>query len=237
LKADTINIQRIKSKKNDTKIILDDEVSNKSKIRENIEAIIIAVILALFIRTFIIQAFKIPSGSMIPTLLIGDHILVNKFVYNVKIPFVNWTIIPFKKPQRQDIVVFKYPKDPDKDYIKRVIGIAGDIVEIKEKKVFINGKPIKDEHAYFTDNNVKNGRFFSRDNYGPEKVPENHLFVLGDNRDNSYDSRYWGFVNIDAVKGNAFIVYSSWDTSDVNWTLSDFFNINIRWGRFGHILR
>ena len=237
MKADTINIQRIKSKKNDTKIILDDEVSNKSKIRENIEAIIIAVILALFIRTFIIQAFKIPSGSMIPTLLIGDHILVNKFVYNVKIPFVNWTIIPFKKPQRQDIVVFKYPKDPDKDYIKRVIGIAGDIVEIKEKKVFINGKPIKDEHAYFTDNNVKNGRFFSRDNYGPEKVPENHLFVLGDNRDNSYDSRYWGFVNIDAVKGNAFIVYSSWDTSDVNWTLSDFFNINIRWGRFGHILR
>jgi len=237
LKADTINIQRIKSKKNDTKIIIDDEVSNKSKIRENIEAIIIAVILALFIRTFIIQAFKIPSGSMIPTLLIGDHILVNKFVYNVKIPFVNWTIIPFKKPQRQDIVVFKYPKDPDKDYIKRVIGIAGDIVEIKEKKVFINGKPIKDEHAYFTDNNVKSGRFFSRDNYGPEKVPENHLFVLGDNRDNSYDSRYWGFVNIDAVKGNAFIVYSSWDTSDVNWTLTDFFNINIRWGRFGHILR
>lgn len=198
----------------------------KSALRENIEAIIVAIILALFIRTFIVQAFKIPSGSMKETLQIGDHILVNKFIYGVKIPFVNKTIIKGKQPKRGDIVVFEFPEDPKKDFIKRVVGVEGDTVEIRDKQVFINGKPDICEHAIHTDPHIIPGSMQPRDNIRPLVVPKNSLFVLGDNRDHSYDSRFWGFVSVDAVKGKAFIIYWSWDKE----------KFGVRWKRIGKLL-
>lgn len=198
----------------------------KGALRENIEAIIVAVILALFIRTFVVQAFKIPSGSMKDTLLIGDHILVNKFIYGVKAPFLHKTIIPIKDPQRGDIIVFEFPEDPSKDFIKRVIGLPGDVVEIRNKKLVVNGKGIKDGHSIHKDPKIFPGRLQPRDNLGPITVPEHKLFVMGDNRDFSYDSRFWGFVDLLAVKGKAFIIYWSWDKE----------NFGVRWGRLGHLL-
>lgn len=211
----------------------------KSVFRENFEAIIIAVILALFIRTFVVQAFKIPSGSMKQTLLIGDHILVNKFIYGVKIPFSDKTIIEFKKPKRGDIVVFKYPMDPKKDFIKRVIGVAGDVVMIRDKEVFVNGKRIEQDYAIHLDSHVIPAELQPRDNFGPVTVPDHSLFVMGDNRDHSYDSRFWGFVDLDAVKGKAFVVYFSgiipWAFDwpwDWNWD-----RFVIRWDRTFQPLR
>ena len=128
-------MQKLKSKNSSENEV---RIKKKSGLRENLEAIIVAIVLALFIRTFIIQAFKIPSGSMKQTLQIGDHILVNKFIYGVKIPFSMATIIPLKDPERGDIIVFKFPEDPDKDFIKRVIGIAGDVIEIRDKQLYLN---------------------------------------------------------------------------------------------------
>lgn len=201
----------------------------KSTLRENIEAIIIAVILALFIRTFLIQAFKIPSGSMKNTLLIGDHILVNKFTYGVKIPFTDGkTLISLSDPEPRDIVVFKYPEDPKKDFIKRVIGVAGDTIEIKDKKLYVNGNLQEDEpYAIYKDPKIIPGHFTVRDNFGPITVPENSLFVMGDNRDNSHDSRFWGFVDLKAVRGKAFLIYWSWNREA----------FGVRWDRLGDILR
>ncbi|WP_319410121.1 signal peptidase I [uncultured Desulfosarcina sp.] len=198
----------------------------KGALRENIEAIVVAVILALFIRTFVVQAFKIPSGSMKDTLLIGDHILVNKFIYGVKVPFINKTIIPTHDPQRDDIVVFEFPEDPSKDFIKRVIGIPGDVIEIRNKKLFVNGVPVKNSHGIYSDPKIYAAGTQPRDNLGPITVPEHKLFVMGDNRDFSYDSRFWGFVDFIAVKGKAFIIYWSWDKED----------FGVRWGRLGHLL-
>jgi signal peptidase I len=212
----------------------------KGPLRENIEAIAVAIVLALFIRTFIVQAFKIPSGSMKETLQIGDHILVNKFIYGVKLPFINKTIIPLKKPRRGDIVVFKFPEDPDKDFIKRVVGIAGDTVEGREKKIFVNHKALGQErsHVIHTDDNLIPANFQPRDTFGPVTVPDNALFVMGDNRDQSYDSRFWGFVNLDAVKGKAFMIYWSWDKDNfrggLDWLM--WWN-SVRWNRFGKFIR
>ncbi len=211
-----------KTEKTDSK----KQTQKKGKLRENIEAIIIAIILALFIRTFIVQAFKIPSGSMQPTLKIGDHILVNKFIYGVKLPYVRTTLIPVGEPERGDIIVFKYPEQPDKDFIKRVIGVPGDRVRIKEKQVFINGQPLNHDYGVHTDANIIPGRVNHRDNFGPATVPEGAYFVMGDNRDNSYDSRFWGFVDESAIKGEAFIIYWSWDSED----------FDVRWGRIGTLL-
>ncbi len=199
----------------------------KGKLRENIEAIAVAIILALFIRTFIVQAFKIPSGSMEDTLLIGDHILVNKFIYGVKVPFTELTAIPISDPERGDIVVFRYPEEPDKDFIKRVVGIGSDQVEIKDKTVFVNGEKVASDFTKFTDSNVIPNRFSHRDNYGPITVPEDHIFVMGDNRDNSHDSRFWGFVKLSAVKGEAFLIYWSWNKGEKS----------VRWGRIGNVIR
>ena len=196
-------------------------------LRENIEAIIIAVILALFIRTFVVQAFKIPSGSMKQTLLIGDHILVSKFIYGVKIPFSDITVIPIKKPKRGDIIVFKFPEDPNKDFIKRVIGVAGDVVEVRNKQVYINNMLLNHDHGIHTDPHIIPGVFQPRDNFGPVTVPPDSLFVMGDNRDHSYDSRFWGFVDLKAVKGKAFIIYWSWDNG----------SFGVRWNRLGHLLK
>lgn len=207
---------------------------NKSTLRESVEAIVIALILALFIRTFIVQAFKIPSGSMLPTLQIGDHLLVNKFIYGVKIPFSGTTIIPVKDPKPNDIVVFRYPNDPKLDYIKRVIAVGGDVVEIRDKRIFVNGKPFNDIHGVFTDARVLPASAGPRDNFGPVKVPEGKIFVMGDNRDNSFDGRFWGFVDLKAVLGKAFILYWSWDVEKPLLSLDRF--ASIRWGRIGDLV-
>jgi len=217
-----------------TKDISDKDVQPKKKsgLRENIEAIAVAIVLALFIRTFVVQAFKIPSGSMKNTLLIGDHILVNKFIYGVKIPFWEKTVIPIKDPKRGDIVVFKFPEDPDKDFIKRVIGIAGDVVKIRNKRVLVNGKPLNHDHGIYTDSHSFPMSVQPRDNFRPVTVPENSLFVMGDNRDHSYDSRFWGFVDLKDVRGKAFIIYWSWNKDNSK----SFFNY-VRWGRLGSTLK
>jgi signal peptidase I len=217
----------LKKKKSD-KIDNDDiRKKKKSSLRENIEAILVAIVLALFIRTFVIQAFKIPSGSMKQTLLIGDHILVNKFIYGVKIPFLQTTIIPITNPKRGDIVVFKFPEDPSKDFIKRVIGVAGDVVEVRDKKVYVNNKLLNHDFGIHTDSYILPASVQPRDNFGPIVVPPHSLFVMGDNRDQSYDSRFWGFVDLKAVKGKALMIYWSWDKE----------NFGVRWNRIGHLLK
>lgn len=204
----------------------------KSALRENIEAIAVAIVLALFIRTFIVQAFKIPSGSMKETLQIGDHILVNKFIYGVKLPFTQTTLIPIKNPKREDIVVFRFPEDPDKDFIKRVIGTEGDEIEIRDKQLYVNRQLFKGNYAVYSDSHIIPKGMQPRDNFGPVTVPENSIFVMGDNRDHSYDSRFWGFVTLDAVKGKAFIIYWSWNKENEGSFLD-----YIRWGRFGMLLK
>ena len=195
------------------------KTKRKSVVRDYAEAIAIAVVLALLIRTFVVQAFKIPSGSMKPTLLVGDHILVNKFIYGVKIPFTDKTLISLSRPERGDVVVFKYPLDTKKDYIKRVIGLPGDRIELSERKLIINGRTVDDPHAkYSLHGNLRN--------FGPVVVPNEHLFVMGDNRDESSDSRVWGFVPISYLKGKAFLIYWSWDSR----------KFGLRWGRLGDIV-
>jgi signal peptidase I len=206
----------------------------KSTFREYAEAIIIALVLALFIRTFIVQAFKIPSGSMLPTLQIGDHILVNKFLYGIKVPFSGTVLIPIKDPRPNDIVVFKFPRDPKLDYIKRVIAVAGDTVEMRDKKVYINGKPFDDKHGVYSDPRILPASASPRDNFGPVTVPKDHIFVMGDNRDNSFDGRFWGFVDLKAVRGKAFIIYWSWDVQKPLFSVDRF--TSVRWGRIGDIL-
>ncbi len=210
--------------------------TKKSTLREYIEAFAIAILLALFIRTFIIQAFKIPSGSMLPTLQIGDHLLVSKFIYGVKMPFTGTTLIPIKSPQHGDVVVFKYPEDKSIDYIKRVIGVPGDTITIKNKKVFINEKLIEDPHAFFASENIIPKKLIEgrRDHLPAIKVPEGKVFVMGDNRDNSHDSRFWGFVDQRDILGKAFIIYWSWDIKKDLFSFQRF--TSVRWGRIADII-
>ena len=206
----------------------------KSVFREYAEAIFIALLLALFIRTFILQAFKIPSGSMEKTLLIGDHILVSKFAYGThipnEIPFLNIKlfddiILSQEVPKRGEIIVFKYPKNESRDFIKRVVGIPGDILEVRRQKVYINNQLYEEEHVWHTET-PQNDRFVPRDDFGPVVVPPKHLFMMGDNRENSQDSRFWGFLNINKVKGKALMIYWSWNAVD-SW---------VRFDRFGKVL-
>ena len=206
----------------------------KSVFREYAEAIFIALLLALFIRTFIIQAFKIPSGSMEKTLLIGDHILVSKFAYGIhipnEIPFLDIKlfddiILSQEVPKRGEIIVFKYPKNESRDFIKRVVGIPGDILEVRRQKVYINNQLYEEEHVWHTET-PQNDRFVPRDDFGPVIVPPKHLFMMGDNRENSQDSRFWGFLNINKVKGKALMIYWSWNAVD-SW---------VRFDRFGKVL-
>lgn len=162
-------------------------------------SVIISVVIALSIRTFVVQAFKIPSGSMLDTIQIGDQILVNKCIYK------------FKSPDRGDIIVFRYPKDPSKDYIERVVAIGGDVIEIKNKQLYINGELVHESYVRHIDSQTLSNELSPRDNYGPVTVPNNSYFVMGDNRDNSRDSRFWGFVESKYIKGKAFIIYWSLD--------------------------
>lgn len=215
----------------------------KSKLREYIEAIAIALILALTIRAFVVQAFKIPSSSMVPTLVVGDHILVNKFIYGFKIPFIETRFLIYKQPKRGDIIVFSFPKNKEKeecrslsknilsriesaidngnpmylfkddckDFIKRVIAVGGDKVEIRDKMVYVNDLPLTEPYKAHSDDTLLSNNVAPRDNYGPIIVPRGKFFVMGDNRDQSYDSRFWGFVDMDDIKGKAFIIYWSWN--------------------------
>lgn len=233
----------------------------KSKFREYTEAVIIAIILALLIRTFIVQAFKIPSGSMKQTLLVGDQILVSKFLYGMKIPFTDTRFFILRQPRRSDIIVFSFPqnkekeecrsftqnvasrfgnawsnksllylfKDDCRDFIKRVIGVGGDKIEIKNKVVYINNVALVEPYTIYNSKNFGESAIEPRDNFGPVIIPRNKFLVLGDNRDNSHDGRFWGYVDMSEIKGRAFIIYWSWDSKD-EWLNK------VRWGRLGKLV-
>jgi signal peptidase I len=186
-------------------------LKKKGLIREYAESIAIAVLLALVIRSYLVQAFKIPSGSMEDTLAIGDHLLVSKFMYGTKIPFVDKRVLIIRDPRQGDVIVFEYPEDPSKDFIKRVVGVPGDVVEGKEKKVYVNGKQYINPHEIHKEKDIIPKEMNPRDTFGPVTVPAGSYFVMGDNRDRSYDSRFWNFVRRDQIKGLAFIKYWSWD--------------------------
>ncbi|WP_291318448.1 signal peptidase I [Desulfonatronospira sp.] len=189
-------------------------------LKEYAEALIIALILAIFIRTFVVQAFKIPSGSMLPPLEIGDHLLVTKFSYGIHMPFMDRYIFEFDGPEFQDIVVFEFPENPSKDFIKRVVGTPGDEIFIEDKELYVNGEKVQEDYVQFADQRVVN----TRDTFGPKVVPEGKYFVLGDNRDQSYDARFWDdhFVEREKIIGRAWRIYWSWEGFS-----------NIRWDRIG----
>lgn len=217
----------------------------KSIIREYSEAIIVALLLAFAIRVFVVQAFKIPSGSMIPTLQIGDHILVSKLSYGLQWPadcklqwnfppvncYTSKTVIEFGKPQRGDIIVFRFPEDEEKDFIKRIVGTPGDTVQVRNKVVLVNGQPLDDKaFTQRVDPGMIDGTINPRDNFGPVTVPEASYFVMGDNRDQSLDSRFWGYVREEKIRGKAFRIYWSW-SGQGNWTEW------VRWERFGKAIQ
>jgi signal peptidase I len=210
-----------------------DQTFRKSTIREYFESICVAVILAFFVRTFVVQAFKIPSGSMEPNLLIGDHLLVNKFVFAPTLTSLERTLLPIDPIRRGDIIVFKYPEDPSRDFIKRVIGLPGDTIEMRNKKVYVNGEPLDEPYVHFiyppddggsSATDVSGGDLLR--SFPPMMVPPDNYFMMGDNRDNSQDSRYWGFMPRDYVKGKALFVYFSFGEGGVL--------ANLRWSRLLH---
>jgi signal peptidase I len=186
----------------------------KSVLREYFESLVIAVILALFVRTWVFQAFKIPSGSMEPNLLIGDHLIVNKMVFAPTASEVEGAVLPRRDIRRGDIIVFKSPEEPDRDLIKRVIGLPGDRLELRRKRVYINDQPIDEPYVQFLEPPSVEGPVAAgdpRETYGPVTVPDQQYFMMGDNRDNSQDSRYWGFLPVSYVKGRALFIYFSSD--------------------------
>jgi signal peptidase I len=191
----------------------------KSTVREYFESICVAVILALFVRTFVVQAFKIPTGSMENNLLIGDHLLVNKFVFAPTLTRVEDVLLPIDPIRRGDIAVFKYPEEPERDFIKRVIALPGETIEVKNKRVYIDGNALDEPYVHYLEPPGENGEdderagFDVRRQYGPVTVPPGHYFMMGDNRDNSQDSRYWGFLPRGYVKGKALFVYFSFGDS------------------------
>lgn len=229
-----------KEKKNPIKAADDaaNEAGGKSKIREYIEAFAVALLIALVVRTLVIQAFKIPSSSMENTLLIGDHIFVNKFLYGYHVPLTKGRILQFSSPKRGDIIVFEYPGDKSKDYIKRVIGIPGDTVEVRQKQLYVNGEPKTEKYTRFADGATIDGFVSTRDNLPPVRVPPGKLFMMGDNRDRSSDSRFWGFVDMDAVVGKALFIYFSVDWNQgIRWSEVWRYPELVRWNRIGGVLR
>src|SRR5262245_51966417 len=234
------------------KRVADEPGPHKSVAREYLESIVVAVILALFIRTVVVQAFKIPTGSMETNLLVGDHLLVNKMVYSPSAGALEQRLLPKKGIQRGHVVVFKFPEEPARDFIKRVIGLPGETIEIRNKAVYVNGQPLDEAgYVHFLEAPLHPGdpeygmRGDNRDNWGPKTVPPGQLLVLGDNRDNSRDSRFWGFLPEDQVKGRALLVYWSYEASRseyqrtgyLEWirdTLAAFGKT--RWNRFFHLI-
>ena len=204
--------------------------SMRKFIKDYVEPILIAVLIALFVRSFVVQAFRIPSGSMEPTLLVGDYLLVNKFIYGIRIPYTDIKFLQFQKPHRGDIIVFIFPMDPSKDFIKRVIGTEGEKVQIIDKRIYINDRQIDDPWGHFE--NIGSPQYQQTvENFGPVVVPKDSLFVMGDNRNNSEDSRFWGFLRVEAVLGKAMIIYFSWNDS------AEGFLDKVRWSRIGHLIR
>lgn len=217
----------------------------KSTLREYFESIVVAVILALFIRTFVVQAFKIPTGSMEPNLLVGDHLLVNKFIFAPTASPLERILLPMRTVRRGDIVVFKFPEEPERDFIKRVIGLPGDALELRNRQMFINGARIEEPYAHYAFPRGEGEESASsdvRERYGPVTVPSGHYFMMGDNRDNSQDSRYWGFLPAHYVKGRALMIYWSFAPSDreqaggLNGVVSTVTGIftGTRWSRLLH---
>jgi signal peptidase I len=202
----------------------------KSVPREYFESLVIAVILALFVRTWVFQAFKIPTGSMENNLLIGDHLIVNKMIFPPTMTGLERAVLPRRDIRRGDVIVFKYPEDPERDFIKRVIGLPGERLELRRKKIYINDKPIEEPYVRFLEPPPAEDAARSDDLrawYGPVTVPEHQYFMMGDNRDNSQDSRYWGFLPETYIKGKALFIYFSFEE---NGSLSNMFT-DIRWGR------
>ena len=228
----------------------------KSWIRETFESLVIAVILALFVRTFVVQAFKIPTGSMENNLLIGDHLLVNKIVYGPEATGLERLLMPARDVRRGDVVVFKYPEDPERDFIKRIIGLPGETLEVRDKRVYINGKLLEEPYVHYLEPPSGPGEYNEvtsydlRERYGPVTIPADKYFAMGDNRDNSQDSRYWGFLPREYVKGRALLIYWSYEseTEDYQQTgigeaIKDLFTVvthfftRTRWSRMGDLIR
>ena len=222
----------------------------KSTLREYFETIVIAVILSLFVRTWVVQAFKIPTGSMENNLLIGDHLLVNKFVFGPEPLPVLQSTLPVRDIRRGDVVVFKYPEEPERDFIKRVIGLPGETLELRNKKVYVNGQQLDEPYVHFLETSHGASEVTSfdvRERYGPVQVPDDQYFVMGDNRDNSQDSRYWGFLPREYIKGEALMVYWSYEADREDYqqtglgnqvggvvsTIAQFFT-KTRWSRILH---
>ena len=228
--------------------------NQKSTLREYFESIVIAVILALFIRTFVVQAFKIPTGSMENNLLVGDHLLVNKFIFGPSESAFERTVLPEATIRRGDVVVFKFPKEPERDFIKRVIGLPGETLEMREKKIYINGNPLDEPYVHYLlpprSHDQEFASFDKREQYGPVTIPDGQYFVMGDNRDNSEDSRYWGYLKRDYIKGKALMVYWSYESDREDYeqdglgaTLTDAVSVvthfftRTRWDRLLHQIR
>jgi signal peptidase I len=226
----------------------------KSVVREYFESIVIAVILALFVRTWVVQAFKIPTGSMENNLLIGDHLLVNKFVFGPTPLAIGRATLPVRPMRRGDIVVFKYPEEPDRDFIKRVIGLPGETVELRAKKIYIDSKPLDEPYVHFLTPPSSDLQEVTsmdlRERFGPVTVPPDRYFVMGDNRDNSQDSRYWGFLPRDYVKGRALVIYWSYESGREDYvdeglaaslqrlgSVAVHFFTRTRWERLFHLIR
>jgi signal peptidase I len=197
----------------------------KSTVREYIEAIALAIVVTLFVRTFIIQAFRIPTGSMTDTLLEGDFLFVNKFIYGAQIPFTNWQLPRVRDPRPGDIIVFKYPEDLKRDFIKRCVAVGGQTIEIRDKEVYVDGRKQNAPYVKHIDDRVYSAFESPRDNFGPFYVPKGYLFMMGDNRDNSHDSRFWGPLDEKLVKGEALILYWSWDRDHFRPRLNRLFHL------------
>jgi signal peptidase I len=221
----------------------DEKPPGKSALREYGEAFLVALVLAIVLRTFFIQAYKIPSGSMEPTLLVGDHIIVNKLAYGFRLPDSFFGLTPLAdeipyghylftlgKVHRGDVVVFVYPQDETKDFIKRVIAVPGDTIEIRDAAVYLNGKRAPDPHASFDVPLSEREPGNRRDFYGPTTIPPGEYFMMGDNRDHSYDSRFWGLVDFNQIEGHALFIYWSWDSDSTSL-------VPIRWSRFFKVIR
>ena len=226
----------------------------KSVLREYFESIVIAVILALFVRTWVVQAFKIPTGSMENNLLIGDHLLVNKFIFGPTPLAIGRAVLPVRAIRRGDIIVFKYPDEPERDFIKRVIGLPGETIELRNKKVYVDGKPLDEPYVHFltppSSEDQEVTSYDVRENFSPKTVPVDQYFVMGDNRDNSQDSRYWGFLPRSYVKGKALVIYWSYESGREDYLDEGFiaslkrlgsvithFFTKTRWERLFHQIR
>jgi signal peptidase I len=203
----------------------------KSKLRQYGESLVIAAIIALSVKSLVFAAYNVPSGSMEPTLLVGDYLIANRLSYVVKVPFTDIVVLTLGEPERGDIIIFRYPKDRSKDFVKRVVAKPGDVVEIRGKVLYVNKERVDDTGAYFSDHQIIPSFIAPRDNFGPVTVPKESYFAMGDNRDNSSDSRFWGFLKKEDLVGKAEIIYFSRDANATN-PLS-----YVRWDRIGHLVR